>query len=97
MPGWGNQWAPGRHEVVGNQMENVSQGLLNDLGGIYFVGRNTGTVVRHNVICDVTSEFNQSHDSFSLNMADAALTWKQAEHMPTETSGDGIQTPLQHL
>jgi hypothetical protein len=41
------------HLVEYNRIEQVSQGLLNDLGGIYFVGRNTGTIVRKNIVRDV--------------------------------------------
>lgn len=38
------------HLVEFNLIEDVSQGLLNDLGGIYFVGQNTGSIIRRNIV-----------------------------------------------
>jgi hypothetical protein len=38
------------HRVEGNIVEDVSQGMLNDLGGIYLVGANTGSVIRGNLV-----------------------------------------------
>ncbi|MEM1010376.1 MAG: right-handed parallel beta-helix repeat-containing protein, partial [Myxococcota bacterium] len=38
------------HLVEFNLIEDVSQGLLNDLGGIYLVGQNTGSIIRRNIV-----------------------------------------------
>lgn len=41
------------HIVEYNDIRDVSQGLMNDLGGVYLVGRNTGTVIRRNKVVNV--------------------------------------------
>ncbi|MGC9449938.1 MAG: right-handed parallel beta-helix repeat-containing protein [Oceanipulchritudo sp.] len=41
------------HVVEYNDIRDVSQGLLNDLGGVYLVGRNTGSVIRRNKVVNV--------------------------------------------
>ncbi len=38
----------GEHLVEGNLVEDISQGTLNDLGGIYLVGANRGSILRRN-------------------------------------------------
>ena len=43
------------HLVEYNDIQHISQGLLNDLGGIYLVGQNSGTVIRRNKIFHVTN------------------------------------------
>jgi len=43
------------HLVEGNRVEDVSQGMLNDLGGIYLVGANTGSIIRRNWVRNVQS------------------------------------------
>lgn len=41
--------------VASNYIHDIGQGMLSDLGGIYTLGRSTGTVVRGNVIRGVRS------------------------------------------
>lgn len=46
------------NEVSYNRVSHVGSGLLNDLGGIYTLGRSEGTHIHHNVISNVLSGAN---------------------------------------
>jgi parallel beta-helix repeat protein len=53
---WGYQESPCRDNVVEyNLMHDLGQGMLSDLGGVYTLGIQPGTIIRHNVIHDVES------------------------------------------
>ena len=56
--GWQWEYGPsGAHDnmVRNNDVYNIGQGLLNDMGGIYTLGEQPGTVIRHNRVRDVNS------------------------------------------
>lgn len=53
---WGYGHSPSKNnEVAYNRISHIGTGRLNDLGGIYTLGKSEGTLIHHNVIFDVTS------------------------------------------
>jgi hypothetical protein len=51
---WGYQETPCRENVIeSNHLHHIGQGLLSDMGAVYTLGIQRGTVVRHNLIHDV--------------------------------------------
>lgn len=50
---WGHDKSADRNLIADNLIENIGQGVLSDMGGIYLLGHAPGTVVRGNVIHDV--------------------------------------------
>lgn len=53
---WGYQETPCRGNIVEfNHLHHIGQGRLSDMGGIYTLGIQPGTVLRNNLIHDVTS------------------------------------------
>ena len=53
---WGYQETPCRDNVIEfNHLHDVGQGVLSDMGGIYTLGIQKGTVLRNNLIHDVRS------------------------------------------
>jgi parallel beta-helix repeat protein len=53
---WGYQETPCRKNVIEfNHLHDVGQGLLSDMGGVYTLGIQRGTVVRNNLIHDVNA------------------------------------------
>lgn len=52
---WGYRVSPCRGNLVEfNLVEQVGQGMLSDMGGIYTLGPQPGTIIRNNVFRDVT-------------------------------------------
>jgi hypothetical protein len=52
---WGYKESPCRENIIEfNHIHDVGQGVLSDLGGIYTLGIQKGTVLRNNLIHDVT-------------------------------------------
>lgn len=48
---WGYGDSVARNNIVEfNRIENIGQGLLNDMGGIYTLGLSPGTIIRNNVV-----------------------------------------------
>ena len=53
---WGYRESPCRENIVEfNHLHDVGQGMLSDMGGIYTLGPQPGTVLRNNLIHDVVS------------------------------------------
>ena len=53
---WGYQETPCRENLVEfNHLHHVGQGRLSDMGGVYTLGIQPGTIVRNNLIHDVSS------------------------------------------
>jgi hypothetical protein len=53
---WGYQETPCRENVIEfNHLHDIGQGRLSDMGGVYTLGIQSGTVVRNNLIHDVRS------------------------------------------
>jgi parallel beta-helix repeat protein len=53
---WGYQESPCHDNLIEfNDMHDIGQGLLSDMGAVYTLGPQPGTVVRNNLIHDVTS------------------------------------------
>jgi hypothetical protein len=53
---WGYQESPCHHNVIEfNHLHDIGQFLLSDMGAVYTLGPQTGTVVRNNLIHDVNS------------------------------------------
>jgi hypothetical protein len=53
---WNDDLSPIHHNLVAeNRIENFGQGVLSDMGGIYTLGRQDGTVVRDNMITNGTA------------------------------------------
>jgi hypothetical protein len=53
---WGYQETPCRENVIEfNRMHHIGQGMLSDMGGVYTLGIQKGTVIRNNLIHDVMS------------------------------------------
>jgi len=54
---WGYGPSAAHHNVIeGNRMSQIGQGVLSDMGAVYLLGTQPGTVVRGNVIYDVDAE-----------------------------------------
>jgi hypothetical protein len=53
---WGYNETPCRENIIEfNHLHDIGQGRLSDMGGVYTLGIQRGTVVRNNLIHDVTS------------------------------------------
>jgi len=53
---WGYRESPCHHNVIeGNHMHDIGLGLLSDMGAVYTLGPQPGSIVRSNLIHDVTS------------------------------------------
>ncbi len=53
---WGYQSTPCRENIIEfNHVHDVGQGRLSDMGGIYTLGPQPGTVIRNNLFHDITS------------------------------------------
>jgi hypothetical protein len=53
---WGYVGSAAHHNVIEfNNIYNIGQGLMSDVGGIYILGQQPGTVIRNNLIHDVTA------------------------------------------
>lgn len=53
---WGYQDTPCRENLIEfNRVEQIGQGRLSDLGGIYTLGHQPGTIVRNNLFRDISS------------------------------------------
>lgn len=53
---WGYQDTPSRENVVEfNHLHDIGQGLLSDMGAVYTLGPQPGTVIRNNLIHDISA------------------------------------------
>ena len=53
---WGYQESPCRENIIEfNHLHDLGQGMLSDMGGVYTLGIQRGTVIRNNLIHDVES------------------------------------------
>ena len=53
---WGyNDSVSSGNVIVGNRIEHIGKGVLNDMGGIYLLGPTPGTIVRGNVVHGISS------------------------------------------
>jgi hypothetical protein len=53
---WGYQETPCRENIIEfNHLHEIGQGMLSDMGGVYTLGIQRGTVIRNNLIHDVES------------------------------------------
>lgn len=54
---WGYADSISHHNLIEkNHIHHIGQGALSDMGGIYLLGKQTGTVIRNNLIHDVQSK-----------------------------------------
>ena len=61
---WGYAYsATSRLTISDNLIYNIGQGRLSDMGGIYLLGRQSGTVVERNIIHDVRSHIDNAYGS----------------------------------
>jgi parallel beta-helix repeat protein len=53
---WGYQETPCHHNVIEfNHLHDIGKGMLSDMGAVYTLGIQTGTVIRNNLIHDVNA------------------------------------------
>lgn len=53
---WGYDDSISRDNIIEyNRVHHIGQGKLSDMGGIYLLGKQQGTIVRNNIVHDVTS------------------------------------------
>jgi parallel beta-helix repeat protein len=53
---WGYRESPCRQNIVEwNHLHHIGQGMLSDMGAVYTLGVQRGTVIRHNLIHDVSA------------------------------------------
>lgn len=53
---WGYQETPCRENIIEfNHLHDIGQGMLSDMGGVYTLGIQRGTIIRNNLIHDVES------------------------------------------
>jgi parallel beta-helix repeat protein len=53
---WGYQETPCRANIIEfNHMHDIGQGMLSDMGGVYTLGIQRGTIIRNNLIHDVSA------------------------------------------
>jgi hypothetical protein len=52
---WGYKFTPCHDNIVEyNHLHDIGQGMLSDMGGVYSLGLEPGTIIRYNLIHDVT-------------------------------------------
>lgn len=76
-----------QNHVAWNRVHHIGQGLLNDLGGIYLLGRSPQTEVKNNVIFDVYSRAGKGWGIFCDSYTAEVLI---EQNLVYDTTGGGL-------
>ncbi len=86
---WGYQKSPCCGNLIEfNHLHDIGQGMLSDMGGIYTLGIQEGTVLRNNVIHDINS---YSYGGWGIYPDEGSATgiarWRTTSFYRTKSAG----------